>query len=323
MKVESRFHRYILQPSSLILQFIRLGRPLFLTGGFLLHGLGVAMALYQGATLDGRALVWGQVAITAIQLMTHYSNDHFDVAADRANQTPTPWSGGSRVLVESPLSPVVALAAALFLTGLALVAIGVLGVVVRPGFWTFALLLLALAMAWGYSAPPVNLHSRGVGELSVALLVTGLTPLVGYYLQSGRLTLLPLLAVAPLAGLQFAMLLAINFPDAAGDAAVGKRTLVVRRGAAWAAWLYRWVLVAVYGGLPLLVAAGLPGLVALAVCLLLPLAVWQGWRMGGGGGAEPAQWGSLGFWSVALLMGTAAAELGAFVVLLAGGNIIS
>jgi 1,4-dihydroxy-2-naphthoate octaprenyltransferase len=315
MKVESRFHRFILHPSSVILQFIRLGRPLFLVGGFLLHGLGVAMALYSGATLDGGALVWGQVAITAIQLMTHYSNDYFDVAADRANQTPTQWSGGSRVLVESQLPPAVALAAALLLTGVALVAIVVLGVAVRPGWVTFALLLLALALAWAYSTPPANLHSRGVGELSVAILVTGLTPLVGFYLQSGRLALLPLLAVLPLACLQFAMLLAINFPDAAGDAVVGKRTLVVRRGAAWAARLYVLVLLAAYAMLPLLVAAGLPALVALAVCLPLPLAVWQGWRMGRGAWANPPQWGSLAFWSVGLLMGTAAAEFVAFALL--------
>ena len=39
------------------------------------------------------------------------------------------------------------------------------------------------------------------------------------------------LTIVPLALLQFAMLLAIEFPDATGDAATGKRTLVVRLGA--------------------------------------------------------------------------------------------
>lgn len=316
MQVESRLRRFILHPSSLILQVIRLGRPLFLGGGFLLHGLGVAMALYSGAALDWPALAWGQIAITSIQLMTHYSNDYFDVAADRANLTPTQWSGGSRVLVESQLPPAVALWLALSLTVLALVAITVLGLVVRPGFSTFALLLLALLMAWAYSTPPIHLHSRGVGELSVALLVSGLTPLVGFYLQSGRLTLLPFLAVIPLACFQFAMLLAIEFPDAAGDAAVGKRTLVVRRGPAWAARLYGLVLIAVYALLPLLVAAGLPVVVALAACLPLPLAAWQWWRIHRGDWAGPTHWASLAFCSIALLMTTTAAELLAFVWLL-------
>ena len=71
------------------------------------------MALTNGAAFNLRALVWGQVAITAIQLMTHYSNDYFDLEADRANRTPTRWSGGSRVLPDEELPPRLALALAL------------------------------------------------------------------------------------------------------------------------------------------------------------------------------------------------------------------
>ena len=72
-----------------LLAFVLLGRPLFLVGGFVLHALGVAMALYGGAALNLAALLWGQIAISAIQWMTHYSNDYFDLDADRANPTPT------------------------------------------------------------------------------------------------------------------------------------------------------------------------------------------------------------------------------------------
>jgi 1,4-dihydroxy-2-naphthoate octaprenyltransferase len=298
-------------------QLVRLGRPLFLVGGFLLHGLGVAMGVYGGARLNMAALAWGQLVITAIQLMTHYSNDYFDIAADKANQTPTRWSGGSRVLAEERLAPTVALAAALCLTAVALLGTMALGLVVRPGWPTFGLLLLALGLAWGYSAPPLRLHSRGLGELSVAVLVAGLTPLVGFYLQSGRLAALPLLAVAPLCLFQFAMLLAIEFPDAAGDAAAGKRTLVVRHGRR-AARLYIVVLILAYAILPLLVTAGLPWPVAVALLLPGPVAAWQGWRVWRGAWAEPARWGSLAFWTIGLLMSSAAAELAIFLALLAG-----
>ena len=47
--------------------------------------------------------------MTAAQLMTHYANDYFDLEADRANRTPTRWSGGSRVLPAGVLPPRVAL----------------------------------------------------------------------------------------------------------------------------------------------------------------------------------------------------------------------
>src|SRR5215211_3456971 len=137
----------------------------------------------------------------------------------------------------------------------------VLAVAVRPGVQTFLLIAAALVLSWMYSAPPLRLHSRGLGELTTALLVAGMTPLVGFYLQTGRVGL-PLLGVLPLCCLQFAMLLTIEFPDAAGDASVGKRTLVVRLGGARAARLLGLLLLAAYAGLPLLVALGLPAHVA-------------------------------------------------------------
>src|SRR5688500_7323080 len=92
-----------------ILFALRMGRPHFLIGGLLLHWLGVAMALASGAPLRLPALLWAQAAVTIIQLMTHYSNDYFDLAADQANPTPTHWSGGSRVLTGGWLAPQVAL----------------------------------------------------------------------------------------------------------------------------------------------------------------------------------------------------------------------
>ncbi len=82
----------------LLVAFVRLGRPQFLVGGFVLYGLGAALAKAGGAPFDRALYAWGQVVVTLTQLMTHYANDYFDLEADRANLTPTRWSGGSRVL---------------------------------------------------------------------------------------------------------------------------------------------------------------------------------------------------------------------------------
>lgn len=221
-----------------LVALIRLGRPHFLIGGVIFHALGVVMAVYAGAKLNLAAVLWGQIAVTATQWMTHYANDYFDLEADRANRTPTRWSGGSRVLVEGKLAPQIALIMACVLAGIALVAIGVLSISIQPGIGTLSVLLVALLLAWFYSAPPLRLHSRGIGELTTAMIVTLLTPLTGYYLQTGRVDWLPLLAVMPLCCLQVAMLVAIEFPDAVGDRQAGKRTLVVRFGPAVAARLY-------------------------------------------------------------------------------------
>src|SRR5712675_1289307 len=102
-----------------ITAFIRLGRPHFLAGGFILNALGVSMALYSGKPINWAALIWGQIAITSTQMMVHYCNDYFDLEADRLNQTPNNWSGGSRVLPEGKLQPKVALRVAVVLAGVA------------------------------------------------------------------------------------------------------------------------------------------------------------------------------------------------------------
>jgi 1,4-dihydroxy-2-naphthoate octaprenyltransferase len=302
--------------ASSVLAFVRLGRPQFLIGGFLLHGLGAAVAVAGGATFFMRGFVLGQAAVTCIQLMTHYANDFFDVAADQANTTPTRWSGGSRVLATAALSPVVAWHAARVLLLLASVLIGVVAKLGGPGGgWAAVSLTAALALAWAYSAPPLRLHSRGLGELTTAVVVTGLVPVVGFVVQAGSLRgAAPLwCAIAPLVGLQFCMLLAVEFPDAVGDAATGKRTLVVRLGARGAAVLYRACLVAIYGAIPVLGLLAMPPLAALAAALMLPIAAWQFHRLGAGAWGDARAWESLAFRAVALVTGTALTELVAFV----------
>jgi len=177
------------------------------------------------------------------------------------------------------------------------------------------LALLITALAWSYSAPPLRLAARGLGELTTAVVVSLCVPVLGYYLQArqidGRIIAACLLPCA----LQFAMLLAIELPDAAGDAVAGKRTLVVRLGAAAGARSYAALTIAGFGALPLLAQGALPARVAVAPLALAPIAIWQALRVARGGYADPARWGSVEFWSVALLAGGAAAELLAAVTL--------
>lgn len=295
--------------------YLRLGRPLFLGGGVIFHALGVSIALFQHVPLNFAALVWGQMAITAVQLMTHYSNDYFDFAADRANNTPSQWSGGSRMLVEGRVSVELARATAVAWGLTAFIVTLILGVFIQPAWATIPLLLLSLFLAWEYSAPPLQFHSHGVGAVIVALIVPTLTPLIGYYLQAGHFTRLTFLASFPLALLQMAMILVIDFPDAQGDRLAGKKTLVVRLGTSHTARLYVFLLGLVYLLLPSWLAFGLPSLVGMAVLLPLPLAGWLGWQMSHGAWQNPTQWNKLGFASVVLLMVTAVLVTAVFLIL--------
>jgi 1,4-dihydroxy-2-naphthoate octaprenyltransferase len=299
-----------------LVAFIRLGRPKFLGGGFLLFGLGALVAVRAGAPFSLARHLVGQLAVTAFQLMTHYANDYFDFEADLANATPTSWSGGSRVLQDRVIPRGVALTTAIVLATIGLAATIHLGT--RPGVGPLAApALVAIAvLAWEYSAPPLRLCATGLGELDTALVVTALVPFVGLQLQApalvGARTLV--LAVAPLCALQFAMLLAIEFPDRAGDARTGKRTLIVRVGGRTGARLYAAVTVLAFAALPLLALAGLPVRVAIAAALPAPLAWWRARRAVHGDWRRARRWETLTFWAVALLVLTTIAELLAFLV---------
>jgi 1,4-dihydroxy-2-naphthoate octaprenyltransferase len=259
-----------------LIAFIKLGRPLFLGGGFILYALGATIAAVHGHAIDAARYAWGQAAVTAFQLMTHYANDYFDYDADVANVTPTKWSGGSRVLPEGLLPRRVALIASLACAAIGIAMMIGLGAQDVGGLTT-PTLAVVLVLAWVYSAPPLRLCARGLGELDTAIVVTVLVPWLGFYVQAPSLGGAGDLAltIVPLALLQFAMLVAIEFPDEAGDAATGKRTLVVRLGAARAARLYGAITAAAFGWPLVALALGLPMRVAIAMLLPAPVAIWR------------------------------------------------
>ncbi|MEO8903463.1 MAG: prenyltransferase [Polyangiaceae bacterium] len=292
-----------------LIAFVKLGRPKFLVGGFLLYALGAALAGLAGVPISWHRYVWGQAIVSTTQLMTHYANDYFDLEADRANATPTQWSGGSRILPSGQLAPRVALIAALVLGGVALSIAVLASTRVHGAPLLLPIALLMLGLSWAYSAPPLRLLSRGLGELTTALVVTLLTPLLGFYVQTGALQLLPVLACLPLCGLQFAMLLTIELPDAASDAALGKRTLVVRRGAEWAARAGAGIVAVSFAALPLLVWFGLPWPIAALSALPALLGLWHALRLLRGAFRDPKHFAGLAFCSVLLVAGTTLTEL--------------
>jgi 1,4-dihydroxy-2-naphthoate octaprenyltransferase len=213
------------------------------------------------------------------------------------------------VLVSGVVAPRAALAAAVVLGVAAFIAACILAARLDSPPLVLPLALLIIGLSWCYSSPPLRLLRRGLGEATTVLVVTLLTPLLGFHLQGGELRPLLFLACFPLCCLQFCMLLTIELPDAASDAAHGKRTLVVRRGAEWAARRAAASLVVTFGSLPVLVLLGLPPLIALFAGLSAPLGLWQALRLWRGAFREPRHWESLALCSVALLATTTVAEL--------------
>ncbi len=175
------------------------------------------------------------------------ANDYFDHTSknDWLNKNPTPFSGGSRFIQNNLLSPAQTLAAAL----VALAAGSAVGLVIIALTKSTFILLLGLAGLLGgyfYTADPVRLGYRCIGEVIIGILF-GLLPVYGsYYLQTQVIDFAPLMPACIVGILIFLVILINEFPDAAADAAVDKKTLVVRFGIPVAAWIYRIALITSY-----------------------------------------------------------------------------
>jgi 1,4-dihydroxy-2-naphthoate octaprenyltransferase len=96
-----------------------------------------------------------------------------------------PRRDGSGVLPSGAVRPEVALFVARVLLAVSLALSVVLAQSARDEPLILPLCLLIIALAWSYSAPPLRLLARGLGEATTALVVTLLTPLLGYYVQRG------------------------------------------------------------------------------------------------------------------------------------------
>jgi 1,4-dihydroxy-2-naphthoate octaprenyltransferase len=228
----------------------------FLTATIVPVALGGAVAARDGRFAWG----WFLLALLGgvlIHLGLNMANDLFDDSsgADAANVTPTPFSGGSRVIQYGLVSrrTVVAASVGCYVAAIAL------------GLWLAAargsgLLLIGAVgvfLSLAYTAPPLKLVHRGVGEVVTALGFGPVTTLGTYYVCAQRFSGDAVYASLPVA-LLIALILYVNeIPDRAGDAAVGKRTLPVRWTkervvavyAAGAALAYALVLVGVVAGI--------------------------------------------------------------------------
>jgi 1,4-dihydroxy-2-naphthoate octaprenyltransferase len=204
---------------------------------------------------------WGwfllaMVGAVLIHFGLNMANDLFDDAsgADAANVTPTPFSGGSRVLQYGLVSrrTVTTAVAACYLAG---AAIGVY-LAAERGWGLLLIGGFGVAISLAYSAPPLKLVHRGVGEVVTALGFGPVTTLGTYYACAQRFSAEAIVASLPVA-LLIALVLYVNeIPDRDGDAAVGKRTLPVRWPservvlgyAVGAVTAYLWVIGGVVGG---------------------------------------------------------------------------
>lgn len=252
---------------------LRMTRPAFLLLTVVACALGTATASACGCGLDGTLAL----GATALAVLAHAAgnvlNDLHDArnGADAANgQGIFPFTGGSRLIQTGAVTErqTADLAKALLLF---LLPAGLL-LAVKTGGGVVVLGAAGLLLAWAYSAPPLRLMSRGLGEPTVAL-VWFLVVIGADYVQRRQFFIIPASAAAGFALMVAALLLINGFPDAEADARVGKRTLVVRLGATPAALLYAGVVLSAHAWLALSVWLLIPPMPALWGLVSLPVSL--------------------------------------------------
>ena len=253
---------------------LRATRLPFLTATIVPVLLGIAVAARQGS-FDLVTAVLTVVGAAFVQLGLNVANDVFDTVqgADDANVTPTQFSGGSRVIQYGLVSlRQMAGATVAFYTVAAIIGLILLALRGSPALLVIG--IVGFIVSIGYTAPPLKLVYRGLGELAVAAGFGPLMLLGAYVVQTrGALTWEPVVASLPIA-LLVALILYVNeIPDRRGDARAGKRTLPVRLAPTTVIAGYRAAVIAAYAILVGGVVLGLLPIPALLALLSIPLAM--------------------------------------------------
>jgi 1,4-dihydroxy-2-naphthoate polyprenyltransferase len=197
-----------------------------------LFAFGALWALLIGAPLSLSRILLGYLVLLPAHLSISYSNDYFDVDVDKYGE-PTFFSGGSGMLVDHPAlrKPAEWTAIILIMCSLALGI--VFQIVYSFPIWFLGVVLLGNLLGWFYSAPPLRLAYRGLGELSMTLSIGLLIPGLGYWVASGQMSQDGLLFMLPLMLYGLAFIIDVEIPDMESDRLGNKRTWVARKGRAF------------------------------------------------------------------------------------------
>ncbi|MFQ5950883.1 MAG: 1,4-dihydroxy-2-naphthoate octaprenyltransferase [Candidatus Geothermarchaeales archaeon] len=252
---------------------LRATRLPFLVATWIPVLLGTAFAAFSGF-LDLNLFILTLLGASLAHLGVNTANDFFDYrqGADMVNVTPTPYSGGSRVIQYGLASPGQMLGTSV--TSVTLAVIVGLYLAFTRGFAEILLLTaLGTFIIVFYTASPIRLVYRGLGELAVGfafgpLIVTGT-----YFVQAQAFSLQAVLASLPV-GILVAMILYVNeIPDIRWDRKAGKKTLPVRLEREDILKGYTWSLVVTYGVVLLGVASGIMPPITVLMLVAVPYAV--------------------------------------------------
>jgi 1,4-dihydroxy-2-naphthoate polyprenyltransferase len=221
MSSKIKFYNFL----NISLNILKLARLYFSIPCFLIFSAGSLFAILTGAHFSIGRFFLGYSTLLAAQLAIQYSNDYFDYEADLKN-TRTVFSGGSGVLIKNPGLKIAAkwIAIALMFISISLAVIFV--IIFKYSFLFIGLMILANLVVWFYTAPPIKMAYRGLGEAAIIFNTGFLLPLLGFYTIKGNFTREIFIFIIPfiIYGLNFAV--NVELPDFEADVLADKKNLI-------------------------------------------------------------------------------------------------
>jgi 1,4-dihydroxy-2-naphthoate polyprenyltransferase len=191
--------------------------------------------------------------MVAFHAATNVLNDFFDVrhGVDREGAPTTRYRLHPAAFGQTQLSTVLGIAVGLYCltlaAGLYLATLSSISIV--------AVIVVGILGSVLYTADPVVLKARGLGEATVFTMWGLLIPLGAFMVQTGSFSWTPMVAAIPIGVFVALVLLANNIRDIGYDGSVNTRTLAVALGVRASERLYAGLLLGAYT----LVAVGIVG----------------------------------------------------------------
>ena len=219
--------------------YIMATRPPFFTASIVpvLLGTSMAWAWYGKFSLVDFILTF--VGVIALHAGANASNDYFDWknGTDRFNKTfAFPFTGGSRMIPDGLISPK-EMKAIFIVAYLIALATGVI-LFLRHGYIVLLLGFFGLLSGYFYTATPLFLAGKGIGEILIGLNFGILITLGAFFVQTDFLSWTPVIASIPVSILITLVLWINQFQDSEADIKAGKVHLVARLGLNRAARVY-------------------------------------------------------------------------------------
>ena len=210
--------------------WFRVSRINFLPVSLLPYTVGALWGLRSCAFSFG-AFIAGLAGAGLVHVAANLFNEYWDFrrGADSLMGEYSPHYGGSHSIQEGVVAPSSVRAAAWLSLGSVLV-LGFLYSLMLESFLLFSLIIGGAFIAWAYTARPLSLSYRGLGEASLFIAFGPLLVGGGYYLQAQRLDPSVFLLSLPSGLLITALLVANEAADILTDSLAGKANLAVRWG---------------------------------------------------------------------------------------------